>query len=133
MEHDEPTPEEEETIQKCISEWCRYKKQETEILNNEIKPIRKILKQNYKQMLGFIKQYPQMAPLKLGTSHTIEHVINVQCPFSKSTVSSFFKPEEVDAYVKEKSIEKQEFKVKKRKLTTTTNQTDQTNLESSGG
>jgi hypothetical protein len=128
QEQEQPTEEELDQVNKWINEWCRYKQQETEILKNEIKPLRNILKENVTNLKEYIKKYPHMSPIKLGDSHMLEDTVQTQCTFSKSIVSSYFNPEDVDAYIRDNTVKKQQLRLKKRKRTS--NQTNCTTPDS---
>ena len=110
-----PTVEEKEALQSWVLDWVRCHSQLTEIMNNDIKPLRKILKGNLDKIKEYVENYPQESPLSLGDHYMIESVVKEQCPFSKDTVSAHFKPADVDSFIQQNTIQKQQHRIKKRK------------------
>ena len=94
----DPTVEEREALQSWVIDWVRSQKQLTEIMNNDIKPLRKLLKGNMDKIKAYVEKYPQVSPLALGNQYMIESIVKENCSFSKDAVSSHFKPEDVDSF-----------------------------------
>jgi hypothetical protein len=120
--YEEPTEEEDIELASHIREWSRHKEHETTILKNDLNPIRKILKEKLKYIKAYVEKYPHKAPINIGPKHTIENITKTQCVFTESTVSSFFKETDVNAYVRDNTVEKQVLYIKKRKRTVDTEQ-----------